>query len=756
MLFITTCSVSVAPAYGAEAGLALVHDGRPLACVVLDDTPDARNREVANDFVAIVQRMTGATLPVERVDRMVPIHIGEPHEFAGLPFTVEPLRDEEFELRVTDDAVYVLGGTSLGTSHGVYTLLRDLGCRWVMPGAIGECLPDRRDVSLMPQERREAPDFRYREIWYAYGCSPEAAARREAWLRRNRMNRPLVQHGHNLTNTLAVFAPFDQRPDLYAWIHGKRKSTQICTSNPEAVALVVQAIKQYLKGSPQTEAYSLCPDDNTDFCECADCRALDPARMDSGGLPSVSDRYQTFLNGVLDGLKDEYPNVLVTTYSYNRNHTDPPVGVKVDPRTCIFATSSMYCSAHGIGDAGCASRQAFRSLLAQWTALTPHVYIYEYDPVPYSGGLPWPMWMSHAREMAAYRAIGVAGVTFEGQNSWAAYFPNYYIAAQCMWDTAQDGNELFDDLMRSFFLEAAPEMSEYHEAIGSAFDGVDRKVEWGLTDYPKYFRPEVVERCRKALEAAERKAASPLVKQRIEMVRLSFDEMDSYLRIRRADSSTTFEEYNREVNRLNSTIDRMAATNEDFLLATIAKEKTLAGVGNRFAREQGFINQWMLCGPFENPGMDGHDRVYPPEQQIDLDATYSGKGGAAVSWKRNRTPEWTGYVDLLNEFADTEWTCAYALCWVTVDDGPHDVTFRIGSNDSVKAFLNGAEVWNNKVERAISVDEDMVPVTLPAGTSTVLLKIGQTGLNWGFYFRITERASDSIPAGLRASAAPPK
>jgi hypothetical protein len=538
-------------------------------------------------------------------------------------------------------------------------------------------------------------------------------------------------------------------------LQGERKKMQICTSNPETVALVVASIKQYLREHPEVESYSLCPDDNSDFCECPNCKALDSGVPDRSGLPSVADRYQVFLNQVLDGLKDEFPDVLVTTYSYNRNHTNPPVKTPVDPRTCIFSTTSEFCSAHGVGDAFCPSRQGYKELLKQWTALTSHVYIYEYDPVPYSGGLPWPMWESNAHAMATYKDIGVAGVYFEGQNSWAAYFPNYYTAAQHMWDSAQDGPKIFSEMVTAFFGDAAPEMAEYYRVQAAVFQGIERKAEWGLVDYPKYFTPAVVEGCRKALEAAEARKVSPAVQQRLEMVRLSFDEMDAYLAIRRADTSTTFEQYNGAVKKLTQMIDRMWALNEDYLLANIAHEKTSVGIADRFATEFGFINRWLLCGPFDNLGMEGHDRIYPPERSIDPAARYEGKNGLPVTWKKNSTPEWQGYVDLVKEFSDTDWACAYALCWVTLDEGPRDVVLRVGSNDSVKVFLNGSEVWSNKLERAVSVDNDAIPVTLPQGTSAVLLKIGQAALNWGFYFRITEPDSLEPPAGLHTSVEAP-
>jgi len=764
---ITVAGLLICSGVFGQDTVAVVQDGEARACLVGDSNPDVRNREVLDDLTGIVQRMTGATLPHGKTEGLIPVYIGEATQFPSLPFSVPTLDSEEFLLKVTPEAVYALGGSSLGTGHAVYTLLWDIGCRWVMPGAIGECLPETKDVLLPVHEKRGRPDFRYREIVYAYGSSPEAATRRAEWLRRNRMHRPEIVHGHNLTSTLERVAPYTERPDLYALLQGQRKKTQICTSNHEAVSLVVKSIKQYLAEHPRTEAYSMCPDDNTDFCECANCKALDSGRIDRGGLPSVADRYQTFLNQVLAGLKsaagrqeaaseDAYPEVLLTTYSYNRSHTDPPVNTKVDPHTCIFATTSEFCSAHGIGDTGCPSRRDFRALLDQWTSTTPNVYIYEYDPVPYSGGLPWPMWESHAREMAAYKSIGVKGIYFEGQDSWAPYFPNYYIAAQCMWNSSQDGESLFVDLMQSFFRETAPEMTEYYRGMASAFHGLEKKVGWGLVDYPKYFTSDVVERCRRALEAAEKRAASETVTRRIEMVRLSFDEMDAYLKIRRANTSTTFEEYRANIERLNNTIDRMAALNEDYLLAMIAKEKTTVGLADRYAREQGFINTWLLCGPFENLGMEGHDRVYPPEERTGVKAQYQGKGGKTTSWQPSRTPEWQGYVDLLKEFAETDWVCAYALCWVTLDSGPKNVLFRVGSNDSVKVFVNGAQVWNNKVERVAAADDDLVPVALPQGTSAILIKVGQTGRNWGFYFRITERDSLAIPAGLHASVTPPE
>jgi hypothetical protein len=747
----------------AQAGeVSLVTDGIPRVHLVLDQDPSDANRVVATDLIRVISKITGAEIAFESREGTLPIYLGESMQFEGLPIPHPELEPEGYLLQVSQQGIFLLGADELGTGHAVYTLLHELGCRWIMPGDIGECLPAQGpDLALSEQSRIEAPDFSFRDIWYAYGCSAEGSARRADWLRRNRMNRPPVMHGHNLTNTLAVHAPFEQRPELYSLEDGVRTKSQICTSNPEAVELVTKAIKEHLRKYPETQAYSLCPDDNTDFCECEKCLALDVGHIDRGGKPSVSDRYQVFLNQVLEGLEDEFPNVLVTHYAYNENHTDAPRKIPVHPNTGIFLTTSVFCSAHGIGEEFCESRQDFKQLLAEWSEKTDHVFIYEYDPVPYSGGLPWPMWEAHGKEMKLYRDVGLSGLSIEGQNSWAAYFPNYYVAARMMWDADQDYRAIFEDMLVSFFGSAAPAMRDYYTALASVIGRIEQKIGWGLTDYPEYFPPSVVNRCGEALERARGLIENPQVAARIDMVSLSFDEMKAYLTVRRADSSTSWEDYKASMADLETAIAKMEATNEDFLLATIAREKTAVGLGDRFAKEQGFINEWLLAGPFQNVGMQGHDVAYPPERGFKERYSYSGGDtilralGLDTSpkkshWHISNTPKWRGYVDLKPEFDQNDYVCAYAACWVTMPK-EQEVEFRLGSNDSGKVFLNGKEVWSNKIERPASVDEDVFTVTLPEGRSEIILKICQTARDWGFYFRITKPGTTEIPEGLEVS-----
>jgi len=162
---------------------------------------------------------------------------------------------------------------------------------------------------------------------------------------------------------------------------------------------------------------------------------------------------------------------------------------------------------------------------------------------------------------------------------------------------------------------------------------------------------------------------------------------------------------------------------------------------------------WMLIGPFENgENFSGHHTVYPPEQTIDLTGEYDGMKGK-VRWIEHQQQDRHVSVDFTKVFEPTEHVCAYALCYVT-SPTERKVQIRLGTNDSGKLWLGGKLIFDYPYEGTAFLDREIIPVTLPAGTTPILLKICNGELNWGFVFRLTD--PDGRPAeGLRYSVAEP-
>jgi hypothetical protein len=152
----------------------------------------------------------------------------------------------------------------------------------------------------------------------------------------------------------------------------------------------------------------------------------------------------------------------------------------------------------------------------------------------------------------------------------------------------------------------------------------------------------------------------------------------------------------------------------------------------------GTQTHWMMIGPFPNEGVEfsGHTAVYPPEESIDLAGTYDGLGGA-VRWIEHQARGSLASVDLAKVFQPTERVCAYALCYVT-SRREMNVQVRLGSNDAAKLWVGGEQVLDYPYEGSAILDREVVPVTLPKGTTPILLKVCNGVMKWAFIFRITD------------------
>src|SRR5205085_11296498 len=87
------------------------------------------------------------------------------------------------------------GGTSAGTANGIYTFLeRYVNVRWLVPGDLGDDVPEQADVRLPAIDVQATPAFASRILPYVQN---EAAAVKQ-WSRRQRLGNSLdLSHGHN-------------------------------------------------------------------------------------------------------------------------------------------------------------------------------------------------------------------------------------------------------------------------------------------------------------------------------------------------------------------------------------------------------------------------------------------------------------------------------------------------------------------------------------------------------------------------------
>ena len=138
----------------------------------------------------------------------------------------------------------------------------------------------------------------------------------------------------------------------------------------------------------------------------------------------------------------------------------------------------------------------------------------------------------------------------------------------------------------------------------------------------------------------------------------------------------------------------------------------------------GYILDWYLIGPFHGPGTSSFGTVYPPEKSVDLQARYMGKLGE-VSWKRYRTEDTFGTVNLVDTLSPCDEAAAYAFTVVTLEKD-HHAQFRCGADDNLSIWLNDENVFaKEEWKNGTRFDRFRVNVKLKKGRNRILVKICQ-------------------------------
>jgi HEAT repeat protein len=163
-------------------------------------------------------------------------------------------------------------------------------------------------------------------------------------------------------------------------------------------------------------------------------------------------------------------------------------------------------------------------------------------------------------------------------------------------------------------------------------------------------------------------------------------------------------------------------------------------------KSEDFITAWLVCGPFSEKGKEGKaifDIAFPPE-----------KDGAKADWKPLKADVMErgqpGYF-VMDRVAAGDHICAYVLTHV-FSPKAQAAELQVGSDDGVKAWLNGKVVHANNRDRGHTALEDRVKVELKEGWNAIMLKVVNVGGGWGFSARV--RGPAGHIEGLRTSASP--
>ena len=184
--------------------------------------------------------------------------------------------------------------------------------------------------------------------------------------------------------------------------------------------------------------------------------------------------------------------------------------------------------------------------------------------------------------------------------------------------------------------------------------------------------------------------------------------------------------------------------------------KTLKKLGSPVSLPSvfGWVTDWKVIGPFDNKDRAGFEKVFPPEQGIDLAAEYDGLNGK-VKWQDFKTTDDYGMVDLNKPLGALKEVTGYAYAEFHTDKA-RPVELRIGCKNGWKVWLNGKYLFGrDEYHRGAEIDQYRLAGELKPGKNVILVKLTQNEQKeewtkeWEFQMRITDALGTPIASAKR-------
>ena len=521
-ILLSTLALLTLTAGAHAASITIAEDGAPATRIVIGEDAARTVQYAAEELQSYIAKVSGAELPIVeetpadlRGGMQPGIYLGESRAAKRLRITASDLDPDGFRIATPEDAVMVLIGRDhhgpwlpgrhgimsrcttpdgkfgaygeTGTLYAVYHLLREIGCRWFVPGEVGEVVPTQSTIRFRDYSVTDAPHSSYRN-WYAFSWDrdPEAAQ----WFRRAGFGGEYyVNLNHSFTDWAGKYA--ETHPEYFATVRGKRDidnhkeagRVAINFMNPDVLDVTAQQARDFF-AQPQWGVsepidwdaqmknfpiYGVVPNDSyTDAGE--EAREAGWVTEERGRAGNFSDLVWNFVNEVAKRVKDDYPGRYIGSLAYAYQFLPPERIERLEDNVVVMICKTRR--SHWDPEYRKMSREAIRG----WQALQPaKVYVWEYYNVWYSPAMRGvPIIYPHiiAEDLKFLRTISSGEFVeseSETRDNWGASRRaqhaaiqglNWYVTARMLWDPDQDVDALLDDYFTKFYGPAERPMRE--------------------------------------------------------------------------------------------------------------------------------------------------------------------------------------------------------------------------------------------------------------------------------------------------------
>ncbi|HEY0072843.1 MAG TPA: DUF4838 domain-containing protein [Abditibacteriaceae bacterium] len=546
------CVSVIAQPANSAGELIIVADGKTQSTIVVSPAAGQWEKQGAEDLAKYIERMAGARPALANASQSIttalqsqaPVFIVGEEALKADPSLRQALekvakknpvlRADAIVARRRNNRIYLAGTNDESHYFAVSYLLQQWGCRWYLPTAFGECIPEQPTLKIRQLDYAYAPPFEVRHYWLSWNASSEGA---EEFQKRNFMSSTKVAGmGHALAEYTKELVP-----------PGKTHFNVPFAEEATAQHVAKKIAPEYAKG---TGSISLAIEDGNYATDSPNDNALKAGLYDKYMLrDSLTDPMMVFYNNVARILREQHPNskTKIGGMAYANVTLPPQRAFKPEPSLVMWLAPIDIDPNHGMDDPRSPPRQEYREMLYRWAQIMEgRLVIYDYD----QGMLVWrdipnPSQHVFQQDVKHYRQAGILGVGTESRGASATTFLNLFFRGQLMWNPDADVEAQLKEFYPKFYGPMAPSMQAYWDTIFKAWRDT------AVTEHehfaaPAIYTPQLINELRKHLDAAyatlqhgeDRLGEAPrdwkLYQERMRFTRMSFDILSNFVAMEQA------------------------------------------------------------------------------------------------------------------------------------------------------------------------------------------------------------------------------
>lgn len=361
----------------------------------------------------------------------------------------EKLSEDGFLIKTVNKRLFIYGNADKSVLYGVYHFLDQyLGCRKFTSTI--SYIPKQQTIIIPQLHDVQNPVFSFRQVYYPGQYDEEF----QDWHKLKLLDNEWGLWGHTFDKLLSPVVYFKDHPEYFALVNGERKPTQLCLSNLDVYAIVVENLANYIKEDPEKKIWSVSQNDGLGYCECDACKAIDTKY--GGPQGSVIN----FVNKVAANFPDQTISTLAYLYSKH-----PPVHIKPAKNVSILLSSIAINRA--LPAETDPRSAAFRNDVNGWSVISHKLMIWDYV-VQFTNYLsPFPNLETIPVNLAYFKEMKMTGVFSQGTGDTFGEFSflKAYLLARLTWNPNTDFTKDLAEFMQAYYGNAAPFIRKYQDEL---------------------------------------------------------------------------------------------------------------------------------------------------------------------------------------------------------------------------------------------------------------------------------------------------